>query len=154
MNSDQEKIPERLHEIMEEFELCEGREKIELLLEYAERLPELPERLRQRHDEMELVQECMTPVYVQAETESGRMTFHFDVPPESPTVRGFAAIMAEGMHGVSPQTVLGVPNDFFYAMGLERVLTMQRLNGMAAILVHMKRLAAQASDTPALDTPG
>ena len=154
MNSDQGKIPERLQEIVEEFELCEGREKIELLLEYAERLPELPERLRQQHDEMELVQECMTPVYVQAETEAGRMTFHFDVPPESPTVRGFAAIMAEGMHGVSSQVVLGVPNDFFYTMGLERVLTMQRLNGMAAILAHMKRLAAQVSDAPALDAPG
>jgi sulfur transfer protein SufE len=29
-------------------------------------------------------------------------------------------------------------------MGLERVLTNQRLNGISAILAHMKRLALQA----------
>jgi cysteine desulfuration protein SufE len=147
MNHEQEKIPVRLQEIVEEFELCEGREKIELLLEYSERLPDLPERLRAEHHDMELVEECMTPVYVQAESNNGRMTFYFDVPTESPTVRGFAAIMAEGVAGASPQAVLGIPNDFFYDMGLERVLTMQRLNGISAILAHMKRLAAQALDS-------
>ena len=144
MSTEGDGLPARLMGIVEEFELCEGREKIELLLEYAERLPALPERLRNEHEIMELVEECMTPVYVQAETKNGHMTFYFDVPPESPTVRGFAAIMAEGLDGASPQVVLRVPNDFFYAMGLEGVLTMQRLNGIAAILAHMKRLAMQA----------
>jgi cysteine desulfuration protein SufE len=52
--------------------------------------------------------------------------------------------MAEGLNGTTPQQVLSIPNDFFFAMGLERVLTMQRLNGMGAILAHMKRLATQA----------
>ena len=144
MSNEKDTLPARLQETLEEFELCEGREKIELLLEYAERLPELPARLKNHHGDMQLVEECMTPVYVQAEMTHAGMTFYFDVPPESPTVRGFAAIMAEGLDGASPQAVLGVPNDFFFAMGLERVLTMQRLNGMAAILAHVKRLAAQA----------
>lgn len=137
-------LPERLREIVDEFAQCEGREKVELLLEYAERLPELPELLQDERGEMELVEECMTPVYVKAETQQGRMSFYFDVPPESPTVRGFAAIMADGVEGASPEAVLAIPNDFFFAMGLERVLTMQRLNGMGAILAHMKRLASQA----------
>ncbi len=137
-------LPERLREIVEEFAQCDGREKIELLLEYAERLPELPEHLQEARGEMELVEECMTPVYVRAETRQGQMSFYFDVPQESPTVRGFAAIMAEGVEGASPQGVLAIPNGFFFAMGLESVLTMQRLNGMEAILAHMKRLASQA----------
>ncbi len=59
-------------------------------------------------------------------------------------MRGFAALMAEGLDGATPEQVLSVPNDFFYSMGLERVLTMQRLNGMGAILAYMKRLAVQA----------
>lgn len=136
-------LPQRLQEIVEEFALCEGREKIELLLEYAERLPNLPDHLRDERDDMELVEECMTPVYVKAESREGRLSFFFDVPPESPTVRGFAAIMAEGVEGSTPEAVLAIPNDFFFAMGLESVLTMQRLNGMSAILAHMKRLASQ-----------
>lgn len=137
-------IPAHLREIIEEFESCEGREKIELLLSYSEQMPPLPERLKDEHGNMDLVEECMTPVYVKAETQDGKLTFYFDVPPESPTVRGFAALMGEGLNGATPQDVLSVPNDFFFQMGLERVLTMQRLNGIGAILAHMKRLAAQA----------
>jgi cysteine desulfuration protein SufE len=76
--------------------------------------------------------------------EDNRMSFYFDVPPESPTVRGFAAILAEGLDGTSPQELLNVPNNFFTAMGLEGVLTMQRMNGISAILAYMKRLAARA----------
>ena len=141
MNETTEKIPARLQEIVEDFAFCEGREKLELLLEYSERMPALPEWLQDEHESMDQVQECMTPVYVQAKTEDGKMTFYFDVPPESPTVRGYAAIMAEGLQGATPKEVLGVPAGFFLQMGLEKVLTQQRLNGITAILAHMKRLA-------------
>jgi cysteine desulfuration protein SufE len=146
MSEETNPLPARLQEIVEEFEYCEGREKIELLLDYAGRLPELPDWLRDEHDTMEQVEECMTPVFVKSSLQDGGMIFYFDVPQESPTVRGFAAVMAEGLGGASPSQVLAVPNDFFFAMGLERVLTMQRLNGMSAILAYMKRLAAQAME--------
>jgi cysteine desulfuration protein SufE len=135
------KLPARLQEIVEDFAFCEGREKLELLLEYSERMPPLPEWLNQEHANMDQVQECMTPVYVQAKTEDGKMTFFFDVPAESPTVRGYAAIMAEGLQGAKPEEVLSVPAGFYLEMGLEKVLTQQRLNGISAILAHMKRLA-------------
>lgn len=138
------KIPTRLQEIVEDFEFCEGREKLELLLEYSERMPPLPDWLNQEHDTMDQVQECMTPVYVQAQTEDGKMTFFFDVPAESPTVRGYAAIMAEGLQGVTPEEVLSVPAGFYLQMGLQNVLTQQRLNGISAILAHMKRLALKS----------
>ncbi|MGW8251366.1 MAG: SufE family protein [Anaerolineales bacterium] len=144
MNKANNSLPERLQEIIEEFEYSEGREKVELLLYYAERMPDLPDNFFQNRDDMEFVEECMTPVYVAAQLKDNRMTFYFDVPAESPTVRGFAALMAEGLEGTTPQEVLTVPNDFFLAMGLENVLTMQRMNGISAILGHMKRLAARA----------
>jgi cysteine desulfuration protein SufE len=134
-------LPQRLQQIVEDFQLCEGREKVELLLEYSEQMLPLPDWLPSDHTGMDQVQECMTPVYVQAENEAGRMHFYFDVPEESPTVRGFAAIMAEGLDGSTPEQVMAVPADFFHSMGLDRVLTHQRLNGLSAILAHMKRLA-------------
>lgn len=143
MSQTKNSIPERLQEIIEEFEYSEGREKVELLLYYSERMPDLPEHFREKRGDMELVEECMTPVHVAAEVKDHHMTFFFDVPAESPTVRGFAALIAEGLESATPQEVLEVPNDFFLAMGLEKVLTMQRMNGIAAILAHMKRLAAQ-----------
>jgi cysteine desulfuration protein SufE len=128
---------------VEEFAASDGREKLQLLLEYAEDLPALPAWLRERHDEMQPVHECMTPVAVYGERRDGGLRFYFDVPEESPTVRGFAAILGDGLHGATPEEVLAVPNTFFYAMGLDQVLTYQRLNGMAAMLAHVKRLALE-----------
>lgn len=137
-------MPARLKEIIEDFQLSEGREKLELLLQFAEQMPALPDWLQQDRSQMEFVPECMTPVYVHAETQDGRMTFFFDVPEESPTVRGYAALMGDGLRGATPEQVLSVPGDFYQHMGLDKVLSHQRLNGIAAILAHMKRLALDA----------
>jgi cysteine desulfuration protein SufE len=134
-------LPSRLQEIVEEFNWAEGREKLELLLEFSEKMPPLPDWLN-KETNMEQIHECMTPVFVHAEVDQGGLTYYFDVPPESPTVRGYAALLAEGLDGVPPAEVLAIPNGFYQEMGLHSVLTMQRLNGLGAILAHIKRLAA------------
>ena len=136
-------LPPRLQAIVEEFQDAEGREKLDLLLEYAESMPPLPAWLADQHNDMDQVHECMSPVFVYAEQNDGRMQFYFDVPPESPTVRGYAALMAEGLNGVTPDEIIAVPGDFFNAMGLQQVITFQRIKGISAILAHMKRLAVQ-----------
>jgi len=133
-------LPTQLQEIIEDFSLCEGQEKLELLLEYSERMPALPDWL-DKDSNMDQVHECMTPVFVHAELNDGGLTFYFDVPPESPTVRGFATILGEGLNGASPEQVLNISNNFYQQMGLHTVLTTQRLNGMQAILAYLKRLA-------------
>ncbi|GIW10695.1 MAG: SufE family protein [Chloroflexi bacterium] len=133
-------LPPRLAEIVEAFQEAQGREKLELLLEFANAMPPLPEWLAQNRDQMDFVHECQTPVYVAAEMADG-LQFYFDVPKESPTVRGYAGLLAEGLRGASPEEVLAVPGDFFVPMGLAEVVSHQRLNGMSAILAHMKRLA-------------
>lgn len=140
--SDQGAIPARLREIIEEFQAGDRSEKLELMLDYADRLPPLPVRLRE-HAGMEQVHECMSPVFVHGELEGEGMVFHFDVPEEAPTTRGYASILAEGLRGASPREVLAVPGDFFQAMGLQQILSPQRLNGITAILAYMKRQALQ-----------
>ena len=137
-----EAIPPRLREIVEEFSWCEGQEKLELLLEYSEKMPPLPERLDKNTD-MEQVHECMTPVFVHAEVENGGMVFYFDIPPQSPTVRGYAAILSEGLRGATPEQVVNLPPSFYREMGLEKVLTAQRVRGIDAILAYLKRLARE-----------
>ena len=59
-------IPDRLQEIIEDFRWAEGREKLDLLLEYAQKLPPLPGWLATDHDSMDQVHECMSPVFVAA----------------------------------------------------------------------------------------
>ena len=141
MTPSQASLPPRLAEIIADFQLAEGREKLDLLLEYAESLPPLPGWLARRAGQMEKVEECMTPVNVFAVTKKGRMQFYFDIPPQSPTVRGYAALLSEGLREATPEQVLQIPSDFYMQMGLHQVLTSQRLNGIAAILAHMKSLA-------------
>jgi len=133
-------LPPRLQQIVEDFELCEGREKLELLLYYANNLPPLPERF-QGHNDMEQIHECMSPVFVHGELNNGVMEYFFAVPAESPSVRGYAALLAEGVNGLKPEQVLAIPNDFYYAMGLQTVLSSQRLNGMRAMVAFIKQLA-------------
>jgi len=134
-------LPARLEEIIADFEQCEGREKLELLLEYARSFPVFPVHL-QRPDQMEAVPECMTPVQMSSEIKDGGIYYYFVVPEESPTVRGYAALMMEGVNGSMPEQVLAIPVDFYLRTGLQHVLTPQRLNGMSAILAHVKRRAA------------
>ncbi|MCS6840010.1 MAG: SufE family protein [Roseiflexaceae bacterium] len=136
-------LPPRLRAIVEEFSAADRAEKLELLLEYSDRLPPLPEQWRNNRAAMEQVHECATPVYAAAESHDGRLTFHIDVPEESPTVRGYAALLREGLEGATPETVLAIPGDFFYAMGLQQVLSPQRLNGISYLLTYLKRLAAR-----------
>ncbi|MFN8455930.1 MAG: SufE family protein [Anaerolineae bacterium] len=135
-------LPPRLQEIVDEFGELEGEEKLQLLFEYSEKMPPLPEWLN-RDANMEQVHECQTPVFVHAEQENGGMIFYFDVPEESPTVRGYAAILGEGLRGVPADEVMAVPGDFFLGMGLHKVLTQQRLRGITAILAYLKRLAKE-----------
>ncbi len=137
-------LPAKLQEIVEDFNYCEGQEKLEYLLEFAERLPDLPAHLAGQHDKMDEVHECMSPVFIYAERDNGRVTYHFDIPPEAPTVRGFATILKEGLDGLSPDQIQAIPGEFYFQMGLQHVLTGQRLNGIGAILAHMKTLAQES----------
>jgi len=138
-------MPDRLAEIVEDFQFVQGREKLEYLLQFAEELPQLPERFAERRDEMDEVHECMTPVFILAEPVGDRLDFYFDIPDESPTVRGFAGVLSEGLAGMSAADILRVPDEFYLAMGLGSVLSGQRLNGISAMLRHMKQLAAAHS---------
>jgi cysteine desulfuration protein SufE len=135
-------LPPKLEEIVSDFDLCEGREKLELLLDYAQRFPKFPEHLR-RPGWLEEVPECMTPVQMASEVINGRIYFYFDVPPESPTVRGYSSLIMEGINGLTADQVMQIPAEFYLRMGLQDVLTAQRLNGMAAILAHVKRRALE-----------
>lgn len=134
-------IPPRLQEIIEEFSLVEGQDKLELLLEYSDNMPPLPERLQQLRAGMTQVHECMTPVFIHAEVENGGLAFYFDIPPESPTIRGYAAVLSAGLYGATPEQVMGIPVHFYEQMGIHKVVGPQRLNGITAMLAYMKRLA-------------
>jgi len=135
----QHNCPDELQEIIDEFQLATPRERLEYLLEYSNDLPDLPERLHGLRDSMEQVHECQASVFLHTEISDGRVQFYFDIPPESPTVRGYAAILAAGLNGVSPDEILATPDDVYTLLGLHEALTPQRLRGLHALMGYMKR---------------
>lgn len=137
-------IPAQLQEIIDDFALASRQEKVEMLIQYSESLPPLPDWLQGERAKMEPVPECMTPVFLFAEKiSSGGLVFHFDIPPQSPTVRGLAAILANGLNGAQPEDVIGLPADFYAPMNLQEAISYQRLNGFQGVLSHMKQAAVR-----------
>lgn len=135
-------LPPKLQEIVDDFASMSREEKIETLIGYAESLPPLPERFKEERAKMEPIPECMTPVFLFGEKqEDGGLIFHFDIPPQSPTVQGLACILATGLNECKPEEILAVPVDFFAPMNLEEAISGQRLNGFRGVLAHMKQTA-------------
>nr|WP_314141753.1 SufE family protein [uncultured Rhodococcus sp.] len=131
-------LPESLAEIVEDFAAVEGQDKLQLLLEFSRELPPLPEHLAQ--DAMEPVPECQSPLFLSVDAgDPARVRLYFSAPPEAPTTRGFASILAQGLDGLSAQDILDVPDDFYSALGLSDAVSPLRLRGMSAMLARIKR---------------
>jgi cysteine desulfuration protein SufE len=63
----------------------------------------------------------------------------FDCPPEAPTTRAFAGILAEGLAGATTDEILAVPDDLYARMGLGQAISPLRIRGGTAILGRLKR---------------
>jgi cysteine desulfuration protein SufE len=124
----------KLDQIVGEFADLEPRERLELLLEFAEGLPPLPPRYQAEKDRGEhRVHECQTPVFLWVEVNDGVVQVYGDVAPEAPTVKGFVGILADAFSGASPEEVLSVEPDLLQRLGLLQALGMMRMRGLQAI---------------------
>lgn len=136
-------LPPKLQELVDLFASAPKQIKVEAMVDFSDRLPDPPPHIAK--DELEAVPECQTPFFVAAETDAGgAVVLHFQVPRESPTMRGYAEILRRGLEGATPDEIAAVPNTFYVGMGLDEVVTQRRLTGMGAILARIKRLVAAA----------
>ncbi|MEX2142610.1 MAG: SufE family protein [Pirellulales bacterium] len=138
--------PEKLDQIVEEFAELEPRERLELLLDFAENLPPLPaEYEAQRLAGEHRVHECQTPVFIWTEVSDGRVQLHAWVAPEAPTVKGFVGVLREAFHGAAPDDVLAVEHTLLQRLGLVEALGMQRMRGLHAILFYIREQVRKAA---------
>ena len=136
----------RLEEIIETFHSLDNDFRLELLLDYAEKLPPLPEKYQSSEQkEAHKVHECQTPVSLWVEVADGKVQIYADVPRESPTVRGFVSLLLSAFNGASPETVLNAPPDFLNRSGLAHTIGMVRIQGLSAILRRIKEEVRLAS---------
>ncbi|HXP53610.1 MAG TPA: SufE family protein [Streptosporangiaceae bacterium] len=130
----------RLAEIVDDFNSLAGQERLQLLLEFSDDLPALPERYAGHRDLLEQVPECQSPLFLAVEVApDDTVHLFFDAPPEAPTTRGFAGILQAGLDGLGADEVLATPGEFTSQLGLTDLVSPLRLRGMAAMLARIKR---------------
>lgn len=133
-------LPEQLAEIRDDFLGLEVKERLQLLLEFSNELPGLPERYADHPDLFERVEECQSPVFIFVEVDDANIVHLFAMAPkEAPTTRGFASILAQGLAGLTADEVLAVADDFPQGLGLTEAVSPLRIRGMTAMLARIKR---------------
>ncbi|MHC5796120.1 SufE family protein [Lacisediminihabitans sp. FW035] len=133
-------LPDSLNQIREDFLELEQGDRLILLLEFANELPNLPPRYSDHPDLLERVVECQSPVFIFVEVDDDRVVhLHATAPKEAPTTRGFASILVQGLSGLTVEQVLDVPDDFPNTIGLTEAVSLLRIRGMTAMLARAKR---------------
>lgn len=137
---------ETVEGLVEDFSSIAVKDRLLLLLEFSDNLPELPARYADHPDLLERVEECQSPIYLFVEVnEANKVGLFFSAPPEAPTTRGFAGILFEALNGHSAEEVLAVDDDFPSKLGLAEAVSPLRMRGMRAMLHRIKRQVAEKS---------
>ena len=133
-----------LDRTIQRFASADSQLRLELLLDYAKKLPALPERYQLAKEKGEnKVPECMSPVFLFLEANDGKLTLFADAPVEAPTVRGFVALLAREIKDAAPKDVAAIPSDLLDRLKLTELLGMTRMQGLSAIVARIKRKAAE-----------
>lgn len=142
-------IPPSIEKILRRFATLSPDMTRQALVQYANKLPPLPEHLRGVDLEQYRVHECQTPVAIFPEVVNGKMYYHAEVPRESAAIRALLAMIFDAVNGQPPETVLAIPADFVRqvmgAIGLSA-----REAGLTAMVERLKRaarIAVQERDT-------
>ncbi|HSR92320.1 MAG TPA: SufE family protein [Gemmatimonadales bacterium] len=129
---------------IQRFASADSQLRLELLLDYAKKLPALPERYQLAKEKGEnKVPECMSPVFLFLEANDGKLTLFADAPVEAPTVRGFVALLAREIKDAAPKDVAAIPSDLLDRLRLTELLGMTRMQGLTAIIGRVKRMAGE-----------
>jgi len=130
----------RLQEIVDDFAAVGDKDRLQLLLEFSEELPGLPDRYAEDPTLLEQVPECQSPLFLAVEVgEDDTVHLFFEAPREAPTTRGFAGILHAGLDGMPADEVLATPVEFTSQLGLQHLVSPLRLRGMVAMLGRIKR---------------
>ena len=143
MTTEQTNIPEGIQKILRRFAMLTPDLTRQALVQYANKLPPLPERFQQLDREQYAVHECMTPVAIYPEVVDGKMYYYADVPQSAPTIRALLAMIFEAINGQAPQTVLAIPSDFVRLV-MDKLGLGTREVGLNAMVERLRRAARAA----------
>jgi len=136
---------EAAQDIVDAFKEVPVSSKLELLLEYANSLPALPERYADHPELLERVEECQSPVYLFVEVEDGKANIFLTAPAEAPTTRGFASLLQIALDGQNLETISSFSDQFIQDLNLSELVSPLRIRGMHGMLTRIKRQVQEKS---------
>lgn len=140
--SEAQPIRSAIDDLVAEFKSVHGSERLELLIECGDDLPDLRTEFADASELGERVEECQSPVVLySAPAGPGSDVFAVDitVPASAPVTRGFASIVQELADGRSSSDIASIPTDLTDLLGLTALVSPLRLTGMQALIGRLHR---------------
>lgn len=137
------KLTEPAISVVEDFQALGQQHRLELLLDFANDLPDLPTRYAEHPDLLERVEECQSPVYLFVEVTEGAVHLFLTAPKEAPTTRAFASILHSALNGQPVSAVLDFDDDFPSMLGLTELVSPLRMRGIRGMLARIKRQVSE-----------
>jgi cysteine desulfuration protein SufE len=138
-------IPEKLKETLEDFEFLDRNERINALIEMADRFQEVPPSVATRpFEEEHRVPRCESQAFVWAEDlPDGRLKFHFAVEnPQGLSAKSMAVLLDETLSGEPLDQVVAVPGEIVFTL-FGRDISMGKGEGLTGMLSMVKAYARE-----------
>ena len=132
-------LPADAQAALDSFEHCTGWEqRARLLMQWGQRLQELSEADK---TDANRVHGCESQMWLVGKQVDGQ--WQFAASSEARLIRGLVALLLVRVNGLTTQELLQVDlPGWFEQLGLSRQLSPSRSNGLNAVLVRMRELAA------------
>jgi cysteine desulfuration protein SufE len=125
-------------QLLDDFAIIEdSQERLGAVVDRAKRLAPLPAAEK---TEEQRVAGCISQVWVMGELRDGCCFFRCDA--EGPLVRGLVAFLCEFYSGATPTEITASTVNPLEMLGLMRNLSPTRVNGLSAVRVRIRELAA------------
>jgi len=142
-------MPEKLTDTLDALAMVSDRgERIQILIDTAERFQEVPPRLARRpFPEESRVPGCESEAYVFTEERpDGSLDYHFAVEnPQGISAKAMAVILGEALSGAPPEQVAEVPQDVVYQV-FGRELSMGKSMGLMGMVGMVSALARKRAE--------
>ena len=140
MSRDVNEIAAAEAEIEEDFALFDDvRDKIEYIIDLGKDLPPLPEDLK---TEGNRVRGCQSQVWLVAELDPETRCIAYRADSDAVIVKGLISLVLRLYGGRTPEAVAASTPAVFERVGLGRMLTPGRANGLYSMIERVRQLAA------------
>ena len=139
MSDQANEIGEAAAAIEEDFALFDDvRDKIEHIIELGKDLPSLPDDLK---TEANRVRGCQSQVWLVAELDPNTRRIGLRADSDAVIVKGLISLLLQLYDQRSPEAIIANPPEVFERVGLGKMLTPGRANGLYSMVERTRQLA-------------